>query len=363
MKKLLLLILMSLFCANTMAESDKPVSIKTLVDTYAKTAMQENHIPGMVVAIHYQGKDYVYPYGFADSKAKKAMTANTIMEVASISKVFTTTLLAIAVDDDKVKLSDPITQYLPTFRNTQQLPVAHIHIENLATHTASLPRDVNALTSSKNDENKLMKALSTWHPAYAVGSRYVYSNVSFGLLGRVLEYAYNEPFSALLSEKITKPLAMSNTFVTVPADKQANYAQGYRPNGNPAPHFATTYLVGGGSLVSSANDLLTFMKANLGMQVAEANAGLLYAMQFAQRPLYKVHDNFSLGLGWQVLKRHNGTVVTKNGINLGFNSFIGFSPTQKLGVVVLANKRDGKASIVGNKLLNQLLAIKEVTHE
>lgn len=108
---------------------------------------------------------------------------------------------------------------------------------------------------------------------------------------------------------------------------------------------------------SSAADMLVFLKANLGIQPGTASPELLSAMQYAQQPFFEVNPNFVMGLGWQRVKRGRHIVITKNGANQGFSTFIGFSPAKKLGVVVLINQARGEATALGNQILNSLLGL------
>jgi beta-lactamase class C len=113
-------------------------------------------------------------------------------------------------------------------------------------------------------------------------------------------------------------------------------------------------MIGGGSLRSSAADMMQFMKANLNLPVADASPQLLQDMQFAQKARFTVRPNFLMGLGWQRMTRGGKLYITKNGSNIGFSTFIGFSPDGKFGVVVLANRSASKAHQLGWQILRSL---------
>lgn len=331
---------------------------KSLDQLIAKTiepVITKQQIPGIAIAIYYNGQDYYFNYGYADSEKKLPVNQNTIFELASITKIFVTTLLAYEVNAGNLNLGDPVVKYIPVLANTNNLPIDKVLVINLATHTASFPRQMEQFGVNKGNIKAFFNHLKTWQPQVPIGSQYKYSNVSFGLLGNVLVHATGEPLARQLRERITQPLGMNHTYFNLPPDKIALQAQGYHPNSTPAPHYVPANFLGGGALRSSAADLLKFMKANLGIKVEQATPQLLSAMQFAQQPRFAVNPKFALGLGWQRVQSKQGLLITKNGGNQGFSTFIGFSPAKKLGVVVLTNKAKANATQIGNQILRKLI--------
>ncbi|CDZ77460.1 Beta-lactamase precursor [Legionella massiliensis] len=344
------------FITSSAQAADAP-TVNQLVATVANSFLSDKQIPGAAIAIYYKGQDYYFNFGVANKSSNTPVTQETIFELASITKIFVTTLLAVEVQEGKLRLTDPIVKYLPRLANTTGLPIDQVQVVNLATHTASFPRQLEQFGVKSGNIIGFFNKLQTWQPQTPIGTHYLYSNVSFGLLGNVLVHASAKPLAVLLSENISQPLAMTNTYFTLPANKQALQAQGYRPNGNPAPHYVPANFLGGGALRSSSADMLRFLKANLGVKEENASPQLLSAMQFAQQPQFEVKPQFVLGLGWQRIKHGQQLLITKNGANMGFSTFIGFSPAKQLGVVVLTNKSKGKATMLGNQLLKGLLRL------
>lgn len=350
MRRLLKGIFVALLSVNAHAQSN----LQSIVDQKAKAFMQNQGVNGAAIAIYYQGKDYIFTYGYANKEKKVPVTKDTIFDLASVTKIFTTTLLATQIQANKIKLTDPIVKYLPTLTTTKNLPVDQITVLRLATHTAGLPHQQTALESGNDDESSLMKGLTQWKPAQPIGSQYAYSNVSFGLLGLVLEQATGQQYMPLMSKYVLQPLNMSHTIVDIPSNLMSLHAQGYNRRGLPSKLFQSNFLKGGGGLRSSIADMLNFLKANLNIPIANAPASLLQAMQFAQQPQYTVNPHFIMGLGWQRITRNGKLFITKNGSNIGFSTFIGFIPDKKLGVVVLTNRNAAKAGGLGWDLLQQL---------
>lgn len=344
-------------CLSTSVQAAGAPDINKLMSELTAPFVDENQIPGTSIAIYYNGQDYFFNYGFADTQKKIPVTKNTIFELASITKIFVTTLLAVEVNEGKINLFDPVVKYLPQLANTKNLPIDNVKVVDLATHTASFPRQMEQFGIKKGNINGFFNRLKTWQPNVPIGSQYKYSNISFGLLGNVLVHSTDKQLAYLLNQKITQPLGMMNTYFTVPQDKTSLQAQGYHPNKTPAPAYVPANFLGGGALRSSAADLLQFMKANLGISVANASPQLLSAMQFAQQPYFTVRPQFVMGLGWQRINKGQNLLITKNGANQGFSTFIGFSPAKKFGVVVLTNQAKSKATLLGNQILKALLKL------
>lgn len=330
--------------------------VKQVVDNNVPAFMANNQIPGISIAIYYKGKDYFFNYGVANKQQNIPVSKDTIFELASITKIFVSTLLAVEVQDNKIQLNDPIVKYLPRLSNTSGLPIDQVKVVDLATHSSSFPRAMEQFGVATGNINGLYNRLRNWQPNVPIGTQYKYSNVGFGLLGAVVADAADQSLPLLLNQNIVNPLAMSHTFFNLPQNLMSMQAQGYRPNGNPAPHYVAANFLGGGALRSSAADLLKFMKANLGIKVENASPQLLSAMQFAQQPHFQIKPQFSMALGWEQIRRGQGILITKNGGNQGFSTFIGFSPSKQLGVVVLTNKAKGKATMLGHQILRGLLS-------
>ncbi|KTD51107.1 serine hydrolase [Legionella quateirensis] len=356
LKQLILFISIFILChAVTAAQSDADKNLDLLVHSITKPFISSHQIPGVSIAVYYHGQDYFYNYGVADKQKGTPVTKDTIFELASITKIFVSTLLALEVEEGKIKLSDSVAHYIPQLNNTKGLPIDRVEVVNLATHTASFPRQMEQFGVARSNRAAFIKQLKSWHPKVRIGTQYKYSNIGFGFLGLILEQATGTPLTTLTAQNISEPLGMTHTYFNVPQSLKVNEAQGYRNNNNKAPYYVPANYLGGGALRSSSADMLNFMKANLGIKVNDASSELLTAMKLAQQPVFVVRPKFIMGLGWQRVIRGNNLLITKNGGNQGFNTFIGFSPEKKVGVVVLTNKAKVNATRLGNLILNALV--------
>ena len=308
--------------------------------------MKEQNTPGVVVALYYQGRGRVISFGFADKESRTPVSSQTIFELGSITKVFTSTVLAMEVLDGKMNLNDPVAKYLPPLKNSKGM--ANVTLLTLATHASSLPR---VLPQHSRYSLHPQKFLENWQPTYPIGTKYLYSNLGFGLLGYALSYTMQQSFSQMIQERITSPLMMTSTDVRIPDHLRDHDAQGYTAKGERAKKIPSQLWPGSGALHSTGDDMLKFLKANLGVRGPEK---LLKAMKFTQNGFFRVNNYFTMALGWQRVKIKDVLLIDKNGGVSGFSSYMGMVPEKKIGLVILANKRKASVTRLGRSILIQL---------
>jgi beta-lactamase class C len=320
--------------------------IKSIVKLY----MERKEIPGMTLGVVYGKQSNIYNFGFADLDLKTPVTQDTIFDLASITKVFTSTALALEIQNGKMTLKDPVTKFLSISNQNEGL--SKVTLLDLATHTSSLPRVPPSLRQGeKYSSRKLMYYLEQWMPSYPVGTKFLYSNLGFGVLGYAIGNVNSQTYEDAIKDLITQPLGMTSTFIKIPSESFKQYAQGYSKEGNPVPPLPINAWPGGGALHSTSKDMLQFLKANLGVR---GPPDLLKAMIFAQQPFFKVSDSLTMGLGWQRVERNGFLIIDKNGGVPGFSTYMGMIPEKKLGLVLMVNKGKGGSTGIGRLLLLRL---------
>ncbi|PJD97012.1 MAG: serine hydrolase [Parachlamydia sp.] len=330
-----------------------PSNPTELTETAIKNLMKEHQIPGVAVALFYNEQPHLLNFGFADDQEKHPVTPDTIFEIGSVTKVFTSTAVAIEVLRNKMRLSDPVVKYLPGIKKRMK-GIGKVTLAQLATHTSSLPRIPPPLPPHKGRQynpTSLMQFLEGWEAPYPIGTHYLYSNLGFGILGDAVARVERRPYGEAIKHLILQPLEMRSTFVVVPHLLQSFYAYGYNKNGALAERYPLNAWPGGGALRSTSDDMLKFLMANLGI---EGPIEILTAMQLAQKGIYKVNANLTMGLGWQRFNQEEVVFVDKNGGVEGFSSYIGFIPDKKIGIVLLANKGKAKLTKTGRQVLYDL---------
>ncbi len=162
------------------------------------------------------------------------------------------------------------------------------------------------------------------------GASYEYSNLAFGLLGYALAQSNHTTYGELVARQVFEPLGMSMSSTGLTASMRVHLAHGHDENGKPASNWDLDALAGAGAIRSTTNDMLRYLRANMGATHTPLEA----AMKFAQQPRADLGNGTRIGLAWMTTPRW---IVWHNGGTGGYHSFIGFTTDGRHGVVVLTN--------------------------
>jgi len=297
---------------------------------------------GIVVGVIEPKGRRIVAYGAVNQGDSRHLDGDTVFEIGSATKIFTSLLLADMVRRGEVALSDPVGKYLPSEVKVPQRGGRVITLLDLSTHTSGLPR----LPSNLRPEDpanpyvdytaeRLYQFLSSYELPRAVGSEFEYSNLGAGLLGFALARRAGTSYEDVIRKRITVPLGMKSTGVTLTPEMKDRLAAGHNAELKAVPNWDFDALAGCGALRSDANDLLTFLAANLGYiksPLAPAMASMRAVRRATGSPTLG-----EIGLGWLIVKPSSYEIVWHNGGTGGYRSFIGFVPSTRAGVVVLSN--------------------------
>ena len=297
---------------------------------------------GIVVGVIEPAGRRVIAYGRMAVDDKRPVGGDTIFEIGSATKVFTSLLLADAVKRGEVALTDPVAKYLPAGVKVPERGGKKITLVDLATHTSGLPFMPSNL-APKNPANpyadytvqQLYDFLSTYELPRDIGSQYEYSNLGVGLLGQALSRRAGMDYETLVRSRITGPLGMKSTSITLSEEQKRRLAVGHGGDRERVANWDLPAFAGAGAIRSTANDLLTFLAANLGYSKSSLAAAM--AAQLAvRRPT--PDPGLHIALGWHIFAAPGGhEIVWHNGGTGGYRSFIGFDAKNRVGVVVLSN--------------------------
>jgi D-alanyl-D-alanine-carboxypeptidase/D-alanyl-D-alanine-endopeptidase len=298
---------------------------------------QQKQAVGIVVGVIEPNGRRVVAYGNLANGDPRTLDGDTIFEIGSISKVFTSLILADMVNRKEVTLDDPAAKYLPENVKMPERNGKSITLLDLSTHTSGLPRLPSNL-NLKDPHNPyadysvddLYQFLSSYTLRRDPGSEVEYSNLGAGLLGHLLAYRAGTDYESLIGTRITRPLSMPDTGITLSSSMKQRMATGHTAMLAPIANWDLPTLAGAGALRSSANDVLTFLEAFLGYKETPL-APAMKAMLEVRRPLGKT--KFEIGLAWNII----GEIAWHDGGTGGFRSFVGYDPKERIGVVVLSN--------------------------
>ena len=275
------------------------------------------------------------------------LTADSRLEIGSVTKVFTALTLARLVESGSVGLDQPLRDFLPapdriTFRHTTQRHTTqrHITLRHLAQHTSGLPRLPKGLmlrvllrggTADPYTDctaDFLIENLSRVRPGEP-GKRFRYSNFGAGLLGLALARHTGLGYGDLVAREILGPLNLTGTGLGGPV------VQGHKANGRPAGPWNLADLAGAGGLRSTAADVVALVRAHLEDSVLTPTVAVALAAE------HRVNPFLSVRLGWMSQRLHEKQgghlQIFHNGQTAGCYSFAGFDPEKRVGVVVLSD--------------------------
>ena len=310
---------------------------------------------GIVVGVIEPQGRRVISYGRLGSGDTRPLNGDTVFEIGSITKVFTSLVLADMVQRGEVGLTDPVAKHLPSAVKTPERSGEQITLKDLATHTSALPR-MPSNVNSANPANpfadysldQLYDFLSSYRLPRDIGSRFEYSNTGGALLGHALAQRAGIAYEDLVVTRIAEPLGMKSTRVELTPEMQSRLAVGHAYGLNPTPNWDLGALAAAGALRSTANDLLTFLDAHLGFTptpLAPAMASMLKGRRDVGQA--------EIGLAWFVEKQKGVEIVFHEGSTGGYRSYVGYDPKARVGVVVLSNNGTGAGvSDIGVHLLN-----------
>lgn len=335
--------------------------ITDIVNRTITPLIKEQAIPGMAVAVIYQGKPYYFTWGDADVAKKQPVTQQTLFELGSVSKTFTGVLGGDAIARGEISLNDPATKYWPELAGKQWQGITLLH---LATYTAGgLPLQV---PDDVTTDAELRRYYQNWQPEWAPGTHRLYANASIGLFGAMAVKPSGLSFEKAMTERVLQPLKLTQTWVTVPAAEQKHYAWGYRDGKSvhvsPGQLDAEAY-----GVKSSIHDMAHWVQFNMNASKIKEKT-LRQGILLAQSRYWQIGEMYQ-GLGWEMLNwpvnpdtivngsdskialaalpvkaitppasAVSASWVHKTGATGGFGSYVAFVPQQELGIVMLANK-------------------------
>ena len=324
-----------------------------------KQRVDDKRSAGIVVGvIDPDGRQRIVSYGDPGPE-QPPLDGNSVFEIGSISKVFTSTVLAELVQEGKVRLDDQAQKYLPA---TVHLPTRNgkaITLGNLAMQNSGLPRMPSnfkpadpANPYADYTVQQMYEFLSSYQLTRDPGAEFEYSNLGVGLLGHILSRVTGSSYEEMERQRVWTPLGMTNTAITFTPWMKAHLAVGHDPQGSVTSNWDVPTLAGAGAIRSTTNDMLKFLDANLHPE----RGALQRAMAFAHEQRAPA-GNMGIGLNWLILHAGPDTIIWHNGGTGGYHTFIGFEPSRKTGVVVMTNSGNEGADDVGFHILNSGLPL------
>jgi CubicO group peptidase (beta-lactamase class C family) len=335
--------------------------LKAVLDRDLAAALKDGALApstngGVVIGVLQHGIRRIFAYG--------PVKEDSIFEIGSISKTFTALLLAQMVAQHKAKLDEPVRELLPP--GTVAKPEgAEITLLDLATQHSGLPRMPDNFHSADAQDPyadyrpaNLYEFLAKHGVSKPADARFNYSNLGLGLLGQALANRAGVSYPELLKAEVTGPLGLNDTVVPLTSEQEKRFAPGHGPQHQAAHAWRFDALAGAGGIRSTANDMLTYLEAQLHpdrVRREPESAAAGSPSQTLSSALAMSHElrgdslpGMKVGLAW--LFETKTEYYWHNGATGGYSSYALFSPREDFALVVLCNATIGPSGSFADAL-------------
>ncbi len=340
-----------------------------LVEATLAYEQRDRKIPGLSTGIVYdQALIWQHGYGYGNVEQQIPADENTVYRVASLTKLFTSTMLMLLRDAGKVNLDDPIENYLPEFKIKSRFADARPPtFRQMAAHATGLPREgvhENWKGDGMPSIGDLLAALDVSEMLMPMMVEPKYSNLGISIMGYALGKIAGKPYDVFVQETILKPLGMNDSGFDRDRYGDDHYGVGYRrgPNSTmiPVPDFAEDGWRPAGGLYSTVADISRFMALQFTDAPADASAGgkqILGSSTLREmRMPVSIAPDFSsgYGIGWGIRRVAGEKVIGHGGSLPGFTTNITLAPALKLGMITFTN-RQTEPSAISQRMMEILI--------
>lgn len=320
------------------------------VEAQLQSTMAEEEITGLSAAVVYdQDTIWAQGFGYANHEQQIAATPDTPWRIASITKVFTTTMLMHLRDAGRLQLDDAVMKYLPEYQPKSRFRnVPPTTLRQLASHTAGLPADAPGIgpqTVEYPNDEQFLASLKDVELVLLPGSAIKYSNLGIAVLGHALARAAGQSYEDYLAEHILAPLGMRSSGLHMDAATLSHAAMSYVPEGVPfprtTPDFDSRAFAPAEQMHSTVNDIARFVALQFRAGDNPAGGTQIIAGSSVREMHTPVMLNpewrDGLGIGFAVGRFGEYNAVWATGGYIGYATSIMMLPALKLGIAVFTN--------------------------
>lgn len=291
----------------------------------------------------------IFSFGNMSTAHNIPVNQNTFFNIGSITKTFTTLLLANMVKQGIVNLNDPIEKFLPPSVKVPQLNGMKITLEDLADHTSGLPEwpsnvwlnNTVGYINPNYNATQMYQAISDTKLTREPGAQVQYSSFGIGLLGHILSLKSGGiRYEQLVKDRILDVLGMNDTKIALSQNETNNrFSVGHLGGKEIITPRIPTILADSGAFRSTAPDMLKYVSANLGLIHTKLDDAMQLGHLIRHTSIIANPMNYSefRGLGWRVLTNFGTETITHTGAINGWNAFAGFIPTKQVGVIAMCS--------------------------
>lgn len=317
--------------------------VQKKVDSVAAAELSGGPTAGLSVLVAQRGKVLVAKgYGLADLEKQTPATEKTVYRLGSLSKQFTAAALLKLVEQGKVSLDESIRTYLPEYPEAGQA----VTVRHLLQHTSGLTNYTAQSDYWKHMNDDLPRtAVLEWFaskpPTYPPGSRYVYNNSGYFLVGMIIEKVSGESYNAFVQKNILDPIGLKATYYDGGKRAIPGEARGYMRDAGklvPCRELNLELVSGAGAMASTVLDVYAFHQ---GLRAGKVLSPETYKLMITP-PILKGEDLSHYGMGFHIDQVGNHTVQRHGGLVFGFKSCFYYYPEEDLTIIILMNTEESE---------------------
>ena len=346
----------------------EPVFASDIADRYANLIYYGSGATGMALVVIDGNQRVFRSFGETRPGSNVRPQLDSVIRIASLTKLMTSEMLVKLLDQGVVKLNDPLSKYAPPGSRVPSYQGTPITLVNLATHTSALPREQPGGAAHRPvfvwpTREQRWTYLTNATLKSAPGAQAAYSNLAFDLLADALATASGKPYTQLFEEQITRPLGMKDTTFT-PSPDQCKRLMVAEKGASPCNN--TLAAIGSGGVYSTPGDMMRWMQQFLSSDFyARSNqADRMQTLIYKRNQLHRVigmdvpGKADALGMGWVYMAPKDGRpgIIQKTGGGGGFITYMAMIPQSNVGAFVVVTRSPNTRFINMSDGINNLVA-------
>ena len=349
-----------------------PLVAQQNFDKLATDTMSSWKIPGLaIVVVQNDRVVYMNAFGVKEIGKSDPVTPDTLFEIASTTKAFTATAIAMLVDQKKVDWDDPVHKYVEYFHLSDPCADSMVPVRDIASHRTGLSSHDDLWDFTDWTREQVIRSVATVKPTRSFRSGYLYNNIQFALAGEVVAAASKTPWEDFVRTQIFEPLGMTHTRTSFDASSHATGHQWSSETQRVSiqPFIDYTRIAPAGTIKSCVRDMAQWLRFQLaggtidGKRLISAAAldethtpQTVIRMQGISKDANPESNLMAYGLGWTILDYRGQLLVAHAGALNGYRTQVALLPKQNAGIAIMENVGRGYAIIaLRNEIMDQLL--------
>ncbi|WP_209912304.1 serine hydrolase domain-containing protein [Chryseobacterium jejuense] len=336
---------------DTGKAADKSDLLYTEIHRVALEATQNNHVPGVAIAVIQNGKVlWTQCIGLADMESKKPITTETIFNVGSVSKMVSAWGLIQLSEKGLVTLDESVDPFLVRWKlPVSQYDISKVTLRRILSHTAGLSvhgyggseQGTPLLSLEESLSGKTKRNGESVRLISEPGTKWEYSGGGYTLAQLLLEERTKEKFSDYMKKNVFEPLGLNHTHYEWTEEMMTSSATAYDASGKPIKNRIFTEQAAAG-LQTTILDLAHFAELSITSDSKQLNKVLKSTnLQLMEKPVLPFSDQGKSGLGYRFMNYEGFETIGHTGENEGWSAGVFMHLPTKSGIVILCNSSNG----------------------